>query len=384
LDSRRIGEIASNLDEPPQAVTTGMESLTASMLAGMANKAGDSSWMNLLHKLVSQAPSNVNVADLASAATSSTRPSPATSSLVDSGKSFLSLIFGQNQSAVMDAVGSFTGLRSGVLNSLMSLAAPLLMTTLGRLVRDSRMSATGLKDLVTHEADGVRGMLPAGFSDLLRGAPPSIVTTQNTRPTAIGTIAQPTSRNWLWLIPLLLIPLLFYWGYRARHRPAEVVNPPAAIANLGNFVNRSLPDGTILNVPAYGVESQLLGFIQDPNKGIDSNLWFNYDRLLFDTDSATLRPESQEQLRNIAAILRTYPNVHIKIGGYTDNTGDPASNLTLSQDRANGVMGQLVNLGVSADRMEAQGYGEQYPVADNATAAGRAQNRRIAMNVTQK
>jgi outer membrane protein OmpA-like peptidoglycan-associated protein len=266
----------------------------------------------------------------------------------------------------------------------MSLAAPLLMTTLGRLVRDGRMSATGLKDMVTHEADGVRGMLPAGFSDLLRGAPPAAVTAQNTRPTAIGTIAQPTSRNWLWLIPLVLIPLLFYWGYRARHRPMQVVNPPTAIANLGNFVNRSLPDGTILNVPAFGVESQLLGFIQDPNKGVDSNVWFNYDRLLFDTDSATLRPESQEQLRNIAAILKAYPNVHIKIGGYTDNTGDAASNLSLSQDRANGVMAQLVNLGVSADRMEAQGYGDQYPVADNATEAGRAQNRRIAMNVTQK
>ncbi|MGH7969701.1 MAG: OmpA family protein, partial [Limisphaerales bacterium] len=139
-----------------------------------------------------------------------------------------------------------------------------------------------------------------------------------------------------------------------------------------------------LRVPMYGVESQLLGYIQDPNKGIDSNLWFNYDRLLFDTDSATLRPESQEQLRNIAAILNAYPNAHIKIGGYTDNTGDAAQNLQLSNDRANGVMTQLTNLGVSADRMEAQGYGDQYPVADNSTAEGRAKNRRIAMNVTQK
>ena len=291
------------------------------------------------------------------------------------------MVFGQSQSSVIDAVGKSTGLRSNVVTSLMSIAAPLLMTTLGRLVREGHLNASGLKDLVMREFDGVRSLLPSGFSDLMKGTQASTpASTTSARPIALGTVTEPSSRNWLWLIPALLIlfPLL-YWGW-SRFRPptAEAVVP------LGNFVTRTLPNNMSLNIPQYGMESQLLGFIQDPSRGVDRNLWINYDRLLFNTDSATLRPESGEQLRNIAAILIAYPNVHVKIGGYTDNTGDAASNLKLSQDRADGVMAELGTLGVSPDRMEAQGYGEQYPVADNSTSEGRARNRRIAMNVTQK
>jgi K(+)-stimulated pyrophosphate-energized sodium pump len=91
-----------------------------------------------------------------------------------------------------------------------------------------------------------------------------------------------------------------------------------------------------------------------------------------------------EQLNNIAAILKAYPATHLTIGGYTDNTGDAASNLQLSQDRANNVTAELVKLGVAKDRLVAKGYGEEHPVGDNSTEAGRAQNRRISMLVTQK
>ena len=69
----------------------------------------------------------------------------------------------------------------------------------------------------------------------------------------------------------------------------------------------------------------------------------------------------------------------VKIGGYTDNTGNKEANLKLSQDRATNVMSELVKLGVGASRMEAEGYGEDHPVADNATEEGRAKNRRISL-----
>jgi outer membrane protein OmpA-like peptidoglycan-associated protein len=89
-------------------------------------------------------------------------------------------------------------------------------------------------------------------------------------------------------------------------------------------------------------------------------------------------------LHNIAAILQAYPQTHLTIGGYTDNTGDAAGNLQLSQDRANNVAAELVRLGTARDRLVAKGYGEEHSVGDNATEAGRAQNRRISMLVTQK
>ena len=63
---------------------------------------------------------------------------------------------------------------------------------------------------------------------------------------------------------------------------------------------------------------------------------------------------------------------------------DPNANLTLSQQRADSVMAELVKLGVDAIRMEAEGYGQEHPVADNSTEEGRAKNRRIDLRVTSK
>jgi outer membrane protein OmpA-like peptidoglycan-associated protein len=378
FDSHSIGEIASSFGESKQAISQGLESSTACLLGGLANKAGDSTWMGQLFKLVSDAPANVNVSDLTGAITNPSRASSATSSLLDSGKRFLSLAFGGNQSSIFDAVGRSTGLRSGVVSSLMSMAAPMMMTALGRLVRDDRMNPMGLSRLLVHEGEGVRDLLPAGVSDLLNATPPSTVT-PSAQPVALGTIPEPTvrSRAWWWLIPALLLPFLLYWGYRVRH-------PVVPTVQLNRFIIWRLPDSVSLNIPQNGVEARLLAFIQDPSKGVEPATWFDFDRLLFNTDSATLRPESQEQLGNIAAILKAYPNVHVKIGGYTDNTGDPQSNLNLSQDRANGVRAELVALGISPDRLEAQGYGEQFPVEDNSTEKGRAKNRRVSMRVTQR
>jgi outer membrane protein OmpA-like peptidoglycan-associated protein len=117
---------------------------------------------------------------------------------------------------------------------------------------------------------------------------------------------------------------------------------------------------------------------------VDKTTWFNFDRLLFDSGKATLRPESQEQLQNMAEILKAYPKVELKIGGYTDNVGNPAYNLRLSDQRAKTVKNELVKKGIASQRLNAEGYGEKFPVASNATDEGKAQNRRIAVRVTKK
>jgi outer membrane protein OmpA-like peptidoglycan-associated protein len=380
LDSRSIGEIASRFGVQEQAVSQGLETSTATLLGGLANKAGDSTWMSQLFKLVSQAPSNVSIGDVASAAIDPSQASSGAASLLDSGKRFLGLAFGGNQSSIFDAVAKSTGLRSGIVSSLMGMAAPLLMTALGHLVREDHMNPTGLSRLLANEGEGVRALLPPGISSVLGTPQPIPASTASTRPVAIGTVPEPAtrSRGWLWLIPLLLIPALLYWGYRARHPVVPT------LTDISDFVTRTLPSGLSLSIPENGMEARLLAFVQDPTKTVDQVTWFDFDRLRFNTDSATLRPESQEQLGNIAAILKAYPNVSIKVGGYTDNTGDSRHNLELSQDRANGVVSELVALGISPNRLEAQGYGDQFPVGDNSTPEGRAKNRRISMRVTQK
>ena len=87
------------------------------------------------------------------------------------------------------------------------------------------------------------------------------------------------------------------------------VNTP----NLGEFRAEKLTSGVELSIPEFGIENKLLTFIKS-DKAIDKETWFDFDRLLFRTGSATLEPQSQEQLKNIAEILKAYPAVHLKFG----------------------------------------------------------------------
>jgi outer membrane protein OmpA-like peptidoglycan-associated protein len=157
-----------------------------------------------------------------------------------------------------------------------------------------------------------------------------------------------------------------------------------AVASATDWVKHTLPGGVELNAPPEGIEHRLVRFIDDRNAAVNDTTWFEFDRLTFETGSATLRPESRDQLQNVASILRAYPNVHVKIGGYTDNTGNAGTNIRLSQDRADAVRRELEVLGISPTRLVAEGYGAQHPVAENTTEEGRAKNRRIALRVTQK
>ena len=172
----------------------------------------------------------------------------------------------------------------------------------------------------------------------------------------------------------------------AQVTPAPAANPAPASAPglLGEFIQRKLPDGTELNIPRLGIENNLLDFINDPSRLVDKTTWFDFDRLTFDTGKATLQDSSSEQLQNIAAILKGYPDVKVRIGGYTDNTGNREANLRLSQDRATNVMHGLVQRGVDPSHLQAEGYGEEHPVADNSTSEGRQRNRRISLRVTAK
>jgi hypothetical protein len=157
-----MGEIASRFGEPKEGRIPGVRVGNRLSARGNGEHGRRFHVDSQLFNLVSQAPSNVNVSDLTGAVADPSRASYGTSSLLDSGKKFLSLVFGGNQSSIVDAVGRTTGLRSGVVSSLMSMAAPLMMTALGRLVRNDHMNPAGLSKLLVHEGEGVRDLLPAG------------------------------------------------------------------------------------------------------------------------------------------------------------------------------------------------------------------------------
>ena len=153
---------------------------------------------------------------------------------------------------------------------------------------------------------------------------------------------------WAWLLPLLLLlALLAYFLTRNRNQtdaPAVSQATPAAATNTA--AANAFPD---------------LGTVH------------------FDTDKATLTPEGQATLQRAAAAMKGNPNVHLRLEGYTDSTGEPSHNDTLSDQRAKTVADYLQSQGIDRSRLTGAGFGAARPVDTNATDQGKADNRRVEL-----
>ncbi len=104
--------------------------------------------------------------------------------------------------------------------------------------------------------------------------------------------------------------------------------------------------------------------------------------ILFDVDSAALRPESRTTLRDLANNFRQYPDEIFDVEGHTDSTGTSEHNMGLSQRRADSVRTYLADEGVPTSRIKAIGFGESRPKASNSTPEGRQLNRRVEIHIS--
>ena len=128
------------------------------------------------------------------------------------------------------------------------------------------------------------------------------------------------------------------------YEPAEIVPPPVTT------FERELPDGTVIRVPSDGVEARLIAFIADPARPPDEKLWFEFDRVGFRGDTATLTQASSEQLDNVAAILKAWPFVKLKVGVSTrTQAGDAAE--SLARDRADALVKDLIKRKTTGERL---------------------------------
>lgn len=189
-------------------------------------------------------------------------------------------------------------------------------------------------------------------------------------------------------------------AFRPGSRSPKTIEAPAVgghyDAASGNYIydtgaptTLQLTNGRKLTgVGINSIEAKLNQFIADPKQKIDTvdrtHGWLSFDRVYFETGKATLTKESMQQLKNIALLLQSYPQTRIKLGGYTDSVGSFQMNRQLSEARARTAWAALVELGVSPARLEARGYGSNYPIASNITPAGRAMNRRLSVRVINK
>ncbi len=183
-------------------------------------------------------------------------------------------------------------------------------------------------------------------------------------------------------VPLVLIAVVaggFFWFFQgsstleaADHEPAVEETSEAHSSNIttaatlaeqmANYLATEASDSTTANTTAL------------PS--------FLFQDLTFAVGSADLMEATE--LESLAQLLRDHPEVHIEVGGHTDNTGAADANLKLSAERAAAVKMRLMDLEVPAAQITARGYGLTQPLGDNATEEGRAQNRRTELRITQR
>ncbi|MBK1896385.1 sodium-translocating pyrophosphatase [Chryseobacterium paridis] len=155
------------------------------------------------------------------------------------------------------------------------------------------------------------------------------------------------------------------------------------VYETGNIKEIKLNNGNAISLGENSRLFEMYNGIKNKDQSVlDPNKWYTIENLYFESGSSDLKPGSEIQLNTLAELLNAFPNLKIKLGGYTDNTGNADSNKKLSNLRAQTAKLKLLEMGISSDRVEAEGYGSQYPVCEeNDTDECKAKNRRIDVRV---
>jgi outer membrane protein OmpA-like peptidoglycan-associated protein len=164
----------------------------------------------------------------------------------------------------------------------------------------------------------------------------------------------------------VLLGISYFVGGRRRHFPGATVFLPGMVDTL---VRTELDTAYVTRVDT------VRGIVYVTEPSADQLIL----RVQFETDSTIILPLSRPVLDSVAAAIIATPNSRWEVQGHTDNVGTPQHNQILSQGRAQAVVDYLVSRGVNRGIMEARGFGEYRPVVSNATAEGRAQNRRVQL-----
>lgn len=400
------GKMASSFGESEGSIQKAIGGAIPAVLAGLLNKAGTSDGASSILNLSKEAAGSGLLGNL-SAFTGG-------GNLVGKGLEWLKKLFGDKADNIISMIAGFAGIRESSAASVLSVAAPAALGTLGKQVTQNNLNTAGLTSLLASQKDSILNALPSGLNlagalglgslgdigSKLSSAFSGATTTATTA--ARATAAKATSTGNKWLLPLILalivIGALWYFMKGCNKTANDVSITPAdtttqtvpaqetpAEPSLAS-IKVKLPDGVELDAYKGGIEDKLVTFLNDPASKGGKDVWFDFDNLNFQTGSAELTAESNKQVNNIAAILKAYPKLKIKIGGYTDKSGDASINKKLSQERADATLAALKNTGANKDQLVgAEGYGSEFAkAAADAPDAERKLDRRIAIGVREK
>lgn len=416
-----LSKASSHLDESESGISKVISAAIPSLVGTIADKASSNDGAATVLKMATDQNDSGILDSLGGFFNSDSN-----SDLLSKGSGILGSLFGNGGQSNMltTLISSFAGVKGSSVGTILSMAAPALLGMIGKYTTENNVSASSLGSLLSSQKDAAMKMLPAGFSmsSLAGGGSNAANAVTVDATSAYNNVEEKASSGFKWLLPLILLAGLavasYYFFQEGCTKPdntatteenkapttesapntnTAVEEPKITIDSLTGVVNYDLgtlgdvelPGGVKLTgVAANGFENTLVNFLK--NGTIDTvnkkANWFNIHDVQFvsgKTEYAT--PKAMAQIKNIAAILKAYPNAVLKIGGYTDVTGDAEKNKALSQSRANKLMKDIIANGAgSAQIKEAIGYGSEFAVAKAGDKEGMARDRRTAAKVSSK
>ncbi|HEY9257099.1 OmpA family protein [Chitinophaga sp.] len=404
-----VSQASSQLGESEGGIQKALSGIVPVILGGLLSKAGSSGNAGGLLDMVKGVAGDANPSAISGALQGGA------GGLISKGSDLLRSLFGDKVNPIIGMLSSFAGIKESSASTLLQTAAPATLGTVGQYAVQNNLSPNSFLSLLDSQKDKILGAIPGGLNiagilglSSLGDLGKKLGMTGDTATTSAGAIdikQVPTSNRWVWSLLLILVAIILLWylmrgcgGNKPGGMPVSDSITTSQLADSASMsvattpvetresIKVTLPDGTVLDAYKGGIEDQLVAFLKDDTRKAGKDVWFDFDNLNFKTGSAELTEESMKQVGNIAAIMKAFPKAKIKIGGYTDRTGDSADNLRLSKERAESVVTSLKKDNTNAAQLlGAEGYGSQFAKAEaSAPDEERKKDRHISVSVREK
>jgi outer membrane protein OmpA-like peptidoglycan-associated protein len=371
-----ISSISSVVGENEQGISKAIEAALPVVLKTISDRS--STDRDYVHSLISEATASGAVDNI----TGLFQGDPG---LIGKGSAMINSLLGNRSGVISSVISSYADVKPSSVSTILSCLTPLALGIIGR--QTSHMDAGQTQAWLTSQDPSILESIPAGLN--ING----IILSDVQKPTPLAEHENKTEGMPVWALPLLLLVsgamLIWYFTGKVKtdKTEPEVVSTTTAkeAPAAKQILKVELPNGVVLDAYEGGIEDQLVRFLKDSSTVAGKDIWFDFDNLNFAVGTAEISPESQVQINNIAAILNAFPKAKIKIGGYTDKTGDESANMTLSENRAEAVKAALVAAGVGSQVTDAEGYGSQFAkVPAEAPESSRLSDRRVSVSVREK
>jgi outer membrane protein OmpA-like peptidoglycan-associated protein len=372
LTPELISKIAGFTGEEQVKIKPAIEMTLPAVVGALSGKVSNEKGSSEIMKLIRDGGYDGNILKNPESAFSD---SEKLNAVITNASGTVSFLFGNKIKELKSYISKENNIDPKSASSLTGILTAVVMSLTGKQLLADNLNSKGLATFLSGQRNFLTGLVPAGISGILgfkylnRSHLPGDQFKQYSQD--IDSPAKVKFKPWL-LIAICAALLYLLWRSCSVDKPPVTkksgiektdslnkiskvyADPPktgdplmdSITGTIGKFITKTLPDGTEIIIAENGVEAMLIDFIEDKNKTADKETWFSFDRILFEINKSTLRPSSDYEVKNIVAIMKAYPDIEIKIGGYTDNTGDENSNLRLSQERAYAVRSALIEKGV--------------------------------------